>query len=645
MACLPMLVALLVLSFLVAYQAQVHEEEQAEEHVLLQRTSSAINPLQGLMKAERLLKHNLTRKEKFKLYVARHAIVAYMKRMYADSQMHQYETSSNETLPLEMVEQVDFSKIVPEIGSTSYLGILLPDFFKKVTYIPYTKAEYSFLMSWQAELDVRVGEFVTMQVSTHYLNSLEPVTFLNGATYHDIMLKIADEVNNLGKLGEPSLSFVQGNDGKWKADEFAGQYIGHSFMACLLERTSSGDFVLDLSGNGTSTKPMQLLKRKAVALVPHVLLKTRGFLRQTASGLSLVKVEVLDPETGVWMSFDPTASETQWTLAKMALFAEALYVVECYHTGFHLFAGTVTSAIKMSVPPATALGSMVAPNMLQTIFALLEQAALLHSDHNSAFDGVTWPTDNITAIWAVTMDMARFYLDSSPADILSVNASSPAWWAGMSAAFIEPISKFAASVAGQVANQSKQRLEQLQAQLQSVGILTSAMSLDVTTVTGLTVLLRNLLFVAGICHTHMYALRENFTPLVGWVSTQEFLPYMKSKVKGNLPLKAVLIEAFPDITIDSRMATAFPINYGTTSGFGLGVPQLGDGPYVVIGDSATEVSLNESISDFRASLEVTRDLIYKAFGNRSSIGWVPEYFYPVDVPKAFGNAITQTTYI
>lgn len=78
------------------------------------------------------------------------------------------------------------------------------------------------------------------------------------------------------------------------------------------------------------------------------------------------------------------------------------------------------------------------PSTVQTIFALFEQAASLHSDHNSVFSGLVWPCD-IKEVWQVTRDMVLYYRSASPEEILGLPESKPDWWAGNSAAFIEPL--------------------------------------------------------------------------------------------------------------------------------------------------------------------------------------------------------------
>ena len=41
---------------------------------------------------------------------------------------------------------------------------------------------------------------------------------------------------------------------------------------------------------------------------------------------------------------------------QVSLLSLALFVLECYHTGIHLFAGGITADIKRSIPAGTPLG-------------------------------------------------------------------------------------------------------------------------------------------------------------------------------------------------------------------------------------------------------------------------------------------------
>ena len=433
------------------------------------------------------------------------------------------------------------------------------------------------------------------------------------------------------------MEFVQGYGDNWQDDRFAGQLVGNTFLACMLEFSArSGDaWILDLTGAETGSSPVQVMKRKAVALAPASLLRAIGHFRAGSGSLELTAVEVQVPESSGMMRFSPQDG-AQWTLAKVTLYALAFFVVECYHTGIHLFAGVVTSAIKKAVPAGTSLGRAVNPNTLQTIFALFEQAAILHSSHGSAFSGTVWPC-NITAVWAVTREMSQYYLNTAPLDILGMSEDSPEWWAGGSASFIAPISSFAGFVAKQAVNEASEQsvLQNLQQELEATGIWTPESSLNVTTAEGLEALVRNFLFVAGICHSHMYLTREFFTPLAGFTTTEPFLPHLRRKpVFGFWTIVELCFPTVP-ATVNELMI----LIYGTASGFTAGAPELGDGPY------PTSTLLNTAVASFQNGLKQCRREVYEMFGEFQNKTFVPGYLYPVDVPKPFGYAITQTAYI
>ena len=540
----------------------------------------------------------------------------FMRTFFKACEVMELYGSTSATFPLSLVAENNFS--VFGLGVTSYFPILTADFFNATTYLPYTSDEYTFLIKWQAELDVRVAEFALAATV------LSPITPM--AIAHQSYTKIAETVN-----GDKSFpQFVQGYGDHWNNDTYAGQLVGHTFIACMLEATSHG-FLLDLSESGTSKAPVQLMKRAAVATAPSSLLRTRGHF---TSGSQLISIEIQDP-SGPWMQFAPSDG-VKWTMAKVSLFALAFFVVECYHTGIHLFAGSVTSAIKKAVPAGTSLGQAVSPNTLQTIFALFEQASILHSSHGSAFSGTTWSC-NITEVWATTRQIARYYLNTAPKDILGMNESSPDWWAGGSASFIEPIESFADFAAQQASAPSDMSvLANLQLELQNIGLWTEG-STQVTTPSGLSEFIRNFLFVAGICHSHMYLTREFFTPLAGFTTTEPFLPYLQSPV-SLLGFEVIVELLFP--TVPATVNSLLILVYGTASGFGSGVPQLGDGPYPE-GDDG----LNGAVEAFQQGLNASRQLVYGMFGNFTGGSFVPGYLYPVDVPKPFGYAITQTAYI
>lgn len=551
-------------------------------------------------------------------------------------------SSQTQTLPLHLVTLNNFTNTLIQqalvlggaIGSgdvyTSYMPILSPDFFNATTFIPYAVQEYSFLIDFQADLDLRLGLFA---FAVHVGGYVVPT-----GVAHRAYTAVAELIND----DHDGMEFTQGSGDNWKSDTFAAQLIGHTFIAGMLEPTYGNHLILDLSGEGFSTDRMQVLKRTALAIAPQSLLRARGFLETGTDGPTLTGVEV-QVEPGKWLKFEPKDG-TRWIMAKVTLFALANFLLQCFHTGIHLYTGAVTSAIKRSIPVGTNFGKAIQPNSLQTIFALFEQAAALHASHGAAFSGSVWNC-NITEIWTLTVDIARFYFSTPdpPKDILGITDSSPDWWAGSSQSFYAPISNFADVVAAESTSDpiNALALANLQTELQHVGIATNQSSVDVTTSEGLAKLTKNLLFVAGICHSHMYLGREFFTPLMGFVETAPFGHYLQPgwSIWDSLGFEAVVTKIW--FTVPSTISQQMILAYGTTSGFSRGVPELGDGPYLVASNS----NLNAAVTTFRASLDASRQQVYGIFGDFKNGTFVPGYLYPRQVKKPFGCAITQTSYI
>ena len=294
-------------------------------------------------------------------------ISRFVRGFYEACQVVGLYTSTVETFPLIVVKMNNFSSL--GLGVTSYWPILSPDFFEADTYLPYTSDEYTFLIRWQADLDLRIGLFAASTI----LYKITPMAI----AYHTYTASAARISIQQG----PQMPFVQGYGDNWQDDGFAGQLVGNTFLACMLEKSGDG-WALDLSGAGTSAAPVQVVKRKAVSVAPSSLLKAIGHFKcadtkcANARSLQVVAIEVQDPSSSRMMRFSPEDG-AQWSLAKTCLYALAIFVIECYHTGIHLFAGAVTSAIRKAVPAGTSLGQAVSPNTLQTIFALFEQANTL----------------------------------------------------------------------------------------------------------------------------------------------------------------------------------------------------------------------------------------------------------------------------
>lgn len=365
-------------------------------------------------------------------------------------------SSQTQTLPLHLVTLNNFTNTLIQqalvlggaIGSgdvyTSYMPILSPDFFNATTFIPYAVQEYSFLIDFQADLDLRLGLFA---FAVHVGGYVVPT-----GVAHRAYTAVAELIND----DHDGMEFTQGSGDNWKSDTFAAQLIGHTFIAGMLEPTYGNHLILDLSGEGFSTDRMQVLKRTALAIAPQSLLRARGFLETGTDGPTLTGVEV-QVEPGKWLKFEPKDG-TRWIMAKVTLFALANFLLQCFHTGIHLYTGAVTSAIKRSIWDS--LG----------------------------FEAV------VTKIW---------------------------------------------------------------------------------------------------------------------------------------------------FTVPSTISQQMILAYGTTSGFSRGVPELGDGPYLVASNS----NLNAAVTTFRASLDASRQQVYGIFGDFKNGTFVPGYLYPRQVKKPFGYAITQTSYI
>ena len=121
--------------------------------------------------------------------------------------------------------------------------MLSPDFFEADTYLPYTSDEYTFLIRWQADLDLRIGLFAASTILYKYT----PMAI----AYYAYTASAARISSQPG----PQMPFVQGHGENWEDDGFAGQLVGNTLLACMLEKSGDGDgWTLDLSGAGTFSR-------------------------------------------------------------------------------------------------------------------------------------------------------------------------------------------------------------------------------------------------------------------------------------------------------------------------------------------------------------------------------------------------------
>ncbi|CAE8613908.1 unnamed protein product [Polarella glacialis] len=236
-------------------------------------------------------------------------------------------------------------------------------------------------------------------------------------------------------------------------------------------------------------------------------------------------------------------------------------------------------AVQKSVPVLSQLGSMMAPQSTQVIFAMLEMAAELHSNHGSAWSGSIWDA-NITGIWSNSVDIQQFLFNATPTEILGMGGNSsalPAWWAGKAHAFIAPIEAFATSMSAAVVNDSAESLEALQTYIYIMGLLPADSTFNVTAASGLAKFYTNMLFVQGICHTSMFAIREVLHPFA-FPTTADMLPLLAQKLPPSLvTYEMAIAAAYPKFT--SQMATKAILSFATAGGLESDAPQLGDGPW------------------------------------------------------------------
>lgn len=515
-------------------------------------------------------------------------------------------------------------------GNSSYPDVLLPDLD---ALVPWNCTHFlNFFLEWNAPQVARLGAF-------HGLMSIVPEGVDAYKYFLACQINAELVIASASKDGHAALNdlpVVQGSFGAWDTDRFAAEYIGHTLMAIFLESTpaeaqaNAKGFVLDLSGYskaGMST--LQKLKSRAVNLAPPTLLKTRGYFTSGAKSPALTKVEVFDTDSHKWMIFTAkTATKEQWSLAKSALVSMAMFTLECFHTGIHLFSGTVVLAAQNSLAMSSELFGMMTPQTTAVLFALLEQVSTLHSNHTSAFSAAVFDCD-IVGIQALTQDISQFFFESSPKEILGMDKEErPQWWAGMSDAFEAPITEFAESLAAGV-HHDDTGLKRWATNLKEVGGYKGADSVQTTE--GIAKLLRNMMFLQGICHTHMYGTREAMTALAGFPSTAEMLPYLRGESHGFKP----------EVTDEIRFWIE-NIIWGTSVGFDKGVPELGDGPWVMSDENAV---LSNAVHKMQSGMNETRASVQAFFGNDYDGGYLPSFFYPKDTPKPFGFGITQTVYI
>lgn len=357
---------------------------------------------------------------------------------------------------------------------------------------------------------------------------------------------------------------------------------------------------------------------------------------------TLVQIDVRI-EPGQTLTFRPYDGY-KWGLAKVALHTMGDFVIECFHTGSHLFSFAIVAAVQRGMPFNSVLNGLMDPQAVFVTAAMLEEASTLHNDEPSVWNGVVWKCD-IGEVRQLSVAIARYFLEADLYEALGTAGNiqgRPPWWAGGAANFIEPIERFAKVVAQTVISESgRGDLSVMQRELVFVGILDNA-TFTVSSFSGLFRFYRNALFFQSVFHASLFHAREYLTPL-GLPHSDKLAPLLsgaKSLPVGTATQSAINTAFLGDLqSIFSASAWA-SMMYGTAGGFE--GPELGDGSYFNCS------ILADAISAFRHDVDEARGAVYKEFAGRNG-GYVPLCFYPKQVKAAMPVQckcpMTQTTYV
>uniref|UniRef100_A0A7S2KAS5 Lipoxygenase domain-containing protein n=1 Tax=Zooxanthella nutricula TaxID=1333877 RepID=A0A7S2KAS5_9DINO len=531
---------------------------------------------------------------------------------------------------------------ISHFGITKYPGFDIP---KVNNALDAVVDVLKYNLSEQADFIAKHTSKLTLGLVA-YKEALD-AAFVNGTTTENEVFELAQVSASIVTGTEELLTgqarkapFIQGQaDRAWDTDTFASTLIGNSLLAIFLEELpeegpGGATFVLDFSGeiqNGASR--LQELKVRAVRNAPSTLLRARGFLKNTHRGPVLTQVQV-GLLAGEFTRFNPDGPAEQWSVAKQTLGALGQFVVETFHTATHLFGGSSMEAAQRSLPFESLLHGALSPSATLTAFTLLEQAAILHSSHNSVFSGLVYDT-NIDGQVALSADIADFFFESTPEEILGMERLKkvPKWWLGGAPKFVKPISEFSKVVGQNVVKEAADGdfLEKLSVQLFS---LTSFSDARVVTQgsagQGFSKFFSNVMLVCGILHTAIFATREAITPLMGRAETAGFAPVLLGAQIGYNP-SAQISQVFGAL-----------LNFATAAGYDA-APELGDGPYPGF---ERVPALARAAAKFQSDLNASRQDVLEFFGaDYGKKVFLPAFYYPKNTPKPFGYGIVATTYI
>jgi len=493
-------------------------------------------------------------------------------------------------------------------GNCSYPGMLLADPSKPMR--TFSQFEIPFLSHSSnsgviANFNLLLGERHTMTTSKFY-------EFATG----------------LGARFAGNDAWNQGVDGAWISDTFVADLVGHTVLTPFLVEDGP-ELVLDFTGQGSPTSPLQVLLQRAVLAATQEVLRCKAFFRKSST-LELVRIEV----HGASSTHTVSPTDHTWALAKVVLTSFAGQFLVFLHSAVHLFGASTTTAFSLSLPLEAPLAKVVDPFTVSTLQQLLAVMLLIDNDHDAVWSGSVWDS-NITEVTSVTVAIARFFLEAPLYEILgcqgeSVVCQAP-WWAGGAPSFVQPINEFARGVAEDV--NDPQLLHSLSQELRKVGLTTN--NHLITGTDGLAKFLAKVVFMQGVYHSSFFASRE-FLTLLGLPHTSKLYPFF-SDSSVRLTLADAIDQAYPSPT--PHMVAWAQLTFAASAGVP-GVVELGTGPF---GD--VQESTNHLIVAFQKSLASVRQGVQEVFPPRAQHRFFPLYYFPESARKPWGYSLTQTTYV
>lgn len=594
--------------------------------------------------------------------------------VHSNGQFEDKAARMQQTFP--MVASINFTTTMGSSLSTcEYPGMLVPELSAPTTSTG--RERDTFVFTQVVPSKVRTGMWTQQR---NALSQSFETTFDSNGRSNSTAQYYADQeplFNNRYPSGpEPTyynISNVQGSNGAWKSDRYASEFVGHNLLVSFLTAKGNGVYEMDLTGTSAANDgPLttRKLRDEMVDVAPEALLRCKAELISQQIGSksrpALTKITVYSPEGVATMTATP-ADGLKWELAKIVMHGMAAFVLESFHTSVHLLASVTSSAAMRSIPQESVLSGIIDAQNTQVTTAIWEEMINLHNDAPSLFNGKVYDLD-IKKLRALNAKVARYLLQADPREFLSMqDGEKPEWWAGGAGNFIEPIEKFALSVAqGAIIDAERtgkigdagDYLQVFQQQLKEVGAIVgdgsiNTPSLDATSEKGLARLYTNMVFYESVFHAGIFSTRELFLPLF-MPMTSQFLPYLAGAPGAADGVVTIENAINKFVTTDNLLRNNVePMNtyeatmYATGSGYNGGV-EIADGPYF---NTELWSGGDGHIEAYQSEIDAARSKVMSIFGTNFATpgatgeGFLPGYYYPADAPKPSGYVFCATVYI